>query len=385
MATARRRPALPPPPMLLLLLLAAGAAAAPGWRLPSVSEHRYSPRDRIPLLAGKVGPFRNPTETYRYYDLPFCKPALPSAHKAEGFFEVLEGYRMVQSPYDVSFKVGQEDVLLCNSTLSTADVETFRKAIKEDYYVEMYFDDLPTWAFIGNSRNWGGEEAYLLVTQMEFDVLGGMVGKNSESDLWAPCHTINYPRETSTLPWYRQAVPKMAMAGLAPFSGVYVELYYLFATVWGFKFYTIYSILFVVFIMLLIVTALIAVAVTYFQLTIENHEWWWRRSVLCGGSTGIYIYGYCFYYYYALSNMQGLMQISFFFGYMACLCYSLCLMLASVSYCASFLFVRHVYQYGTKSSCEELTRETVSKCTYMMEEHLLHTTEGSESSSVQVC
>eukprot|EP00850_Spirogloea_muscicola_P011587 SM000072S21221 [mRNA] locus=s72:426229:429594:+ [translate_table: standard] len=357
-----------------------GAQWEPGMRL---SPSSPSPDGRRPRHS----------ETYRYYDLPFCKPAIPSAHKAEGFFEALEGYRMVETPYDVRFRVSQEDVLLCNITLSMADVETFRKAIKEDYYVEMFFDDLPTWAFIGNFRNWDGQAETSTSTCNCLSkntlwactqVLGCIVGKHSKSDLWAPCHTINYTRETSTLPWYRQAVPQMAMAGLAPFSGVYVELYYLFATVWGFKMYTIYSILFVVFIMLLIVTALIAVAVTYFQLANKNHEWWWR-SVLCGGSTGIYIYGYCFYYYYALSDMQGLLQISFFFGYMACLCYGLCLMLASVGYCASFLFVRYIYQYGTKTSCEELTRETASKCTYTMEEHLLHTTEGSDSSSVQVC
>jgi hypothetical protein len=49
--------------------------------------------------------------------------------------------------------------------------------------------------------------------------------------------------------------------------------------------YTIYSILFIVFIILLIVTAFITVALTYFQLAVEDHRWWWR-SFLCGGSTG---------------------------------------------------------------------------------------------------
>ena len=36
---------------------------------------------------------------------------------------------------------------------------------------------------------------------------------------------------------------------------VYIELYYIFASVWGHKVYTIYSILFIVFIILLVVTA----------------------------------------------------------------------------------------------------------------------------------
>ena len=61
--------------------------------------------------------------------------------------------------------------------------------------------------------------------------------------------------------------------------------YYIFASVWGHKVYTIYSILFIVFIILLIVTAFITIALTYFQLAVEDHRWWWR-SFVCGGSTG---------------------------------------------------------------------------------------------------
>ena len=64
--------------------------------------------------------------------------------------------------------------------------------------------------------------------------------------------------------------------------------YYIFASMWGHKVYTIYSILFIVFIILLIVTAFITVALTYFQLAVEDHRWWWR-SFLCGGSTGPFL------------------------------------------------------------------------------------------------
>jgi hypothetical protein len=52
------------------------------------------------------------------------------------------------------------------------------------------------------------------------------------------------------------------------------------------------------------------------QLAVEDHRWWWR-SFLCGGSTAMFVYGYCFYYFYARSGMSGFMQTSFFFGYNA--------------------------------------------------------------------
>jgi len=37
------------------------------------------------------------------------------------------------------------------------------------------------------------------------------------------------------LPWYRTTVPQMMMAGFLPFSAIYIELYYIFASVWGHK------------------------------------------------------------------------------------------------------------------------------------------------------
>ncbi|WOK92723.1 transmembrane 9 superfamily member 2-like [Canna indica] len=174
-------------------------------------------------------------------------------------------------------------------------------------------------------------------------VLGGIAGKNSNTEFQAPCRTTKYPREIPQLPWYRGTIPQMMMAGFLPFSAIYIELYYIFASVWGHKIYTIYSILFIVFIILIIVTAFVTVALTYFQLAAEDHEWWWR-SILCGGSTGVFVFFYCIYYFHARSDMSGFMQTSFFFGYMTCICYGFFLMLGTVGFGASLLFVRHIYR-----------------------------------------
>ena len=87
------------------------------------------------------------------------------------------------------------------------------------------------------------------------------------------------------LSFYLQLTWCLGTAGFLPFSAIYIELYYIFASVWGHKVYTIYSILFIVFIILIIVTAFITIALTYFQLAVEDHRWWWR-SFMCGGSTG---------------------------------------------------------------------------------------------------
>ncbi|KAL8218523.1 hypothetical protein R6Q57_021896 [Mikania cordata] len=565
----------------------------------NASDHRYNKGDIIPFYANKVGPFSNPRETYGYYDLPYCSPDTVKEENLN-LGEMLNGDRLVSTPYKFEFLVDKGYEVLCNKTLSKTDVSKFRNAIEKDYYMQFYFDDLPLWAFFGrlqkNYTNEGVKSVSLLHTHLEFVVfynmdrvievnlrsddmsfqhmtedkevkvgitysvswkmtqqpfdqrmekyigssflphhmsvhhqsitfssvaililvivlltfyvlvlrediskyshdvednqmaeyqeetgwknihgdvfrfpkhkslfaaalgsgthllvliisilvlgilgffppyvrgvfwnaliivyavtsvvsgyasvsfysqlegtnwmknllltggvffvplfltfgflnsvaisygttaalpligivmlsvlwiflasplllLGGIIGKNKASDFQAPCRTAKCPKEVPRLRWYRGVVPQMALAGILPFSVIYIQLYYIFVTIWGHRIYTLYSIPCVVFILLLIMTALVSVALTYFQLAAEDHEWWWR-SFFCGGSTGLFIYGYCIYYYFWRSDMTGFMQTSFYFGYMACVSYGIFLALGSVAFRASLLFVRYLY------------------------------------------
>ena len=159
----------------------------------------------------------------------------------------------------------------------------------------------------------------------------------------APCSTYPIPRPIPPMPWYRKTGAQMAMAGLLPFSAIYIEIYYIFASVWGHKSYTVYSILVIVFLILIVVTSFVSIALTYFQLAAEDHHWWWR-AVCNGGATGVYIYAYCFFYYFFRSEMDGFLQTSFFFGYMLVVCYAFFLMLGSVGLLSSLAFVRYIYQ-----------------------------------------
>ena len=116
--------------------------------------------------------------------------------------------------------------------------------------------------------------------------LGGGAGKNAKGEFNGPCRTTKYPREIPQLPWYRSTVPQMVRAGFLPFSAIYIELYYIFASVWGTKVYTIYSILFIVFIILVIVTAFITITMPYFQRAVADHKMRWWSGATGGGNRG---------------------------------------------------------------------------------------------------
>ncbi|KAL3502145.1 hypothetical protein ACH5RR_036594 [Cinchona calisaya] len=562
----------------------------------NASEHRYQKGDSVPLYANKVSPFHNPSETYAYYSLPFCRPD-PLIEKKGTLGEVLNGDRLVSAPYKLDFLIEREYQVLCRKNLTREEATQFRTAISQDYFWEMYYDDLPLWGFIGevyHARKANTEEhKYFMYTNIIFEIFycedyvieikaridtsrlaeltkdrevdvefsftavwkeinvsfekrmnkymqsarlkrhyrvhqfsianalvavflligclvkiyvrvlrkdfykyideeqlddnleetgwkvlhgdvfrypkhksllaaaigsgtqlfvmvvgilmfgfigvfhpydrgvlkvalvmmyvitygisgftavsfyrqlegihwmrnllltgclfcgpfaltfcfinavaatygtttalplgtivmifliwmllacplllfGAKSGKAINLEFQAPCHTTKCPREIPALRWYRGVLPQVAFAGSLPFNVIYIELSYIFATIWGHRVYTLYGTLCIVFILTIIITALVSIIMTYIQLAAEDHRWWWR-SFVCGGSSALYVYGYCFYYYFQTSDMRGFMQTSFFFGYMACISYGLFLMLGSVGFCASLFFVRYIY------------------------------------------
>jgi len=174
------------------------------------------------------------------------------------------------------------------------------------------------------------------------NVIGGIAGRRSAGDFSAPCRTKNFTREIPPIPFYRSLPCQMVMAGFLPFSAIYIELFYLYSSVWGHSTYQLFGILFLVAIILLIVTACITVALTYFQLSMEDHRWWWH-SFLNGGATGLFIYAYSIFYYVYRSKMNGALQASFYFGWMGVVCYFFMIMLGTVGWYSSLVFIRKIY------------------------------------------
>jgi Endomembrane protein 70 len=122
-------------------------------------------------------PFNNPTETYRYYSLPFCyehsteeeeeeaaqeeNVELPERGKKrtgaqrhrQRLGESIVGDRRETSPYEVSFGDTVEWRLLCKKKLSRDDLQALKDAIHNNYFFEMFVEDLPMWGYIGDTAD----------------------------------------------------------------------------------------------------------------------------------------------------------------------------------------------------------------------------------------
>ena len=67
--------------------------------------------------------------------------------------ESIVGDRRESSPYEISFNDSVEWRLLCKKTLSTDDLESLKEAIHNNYFFEMFVEDLPMWGYIGDTEN----------------------------------------------------------------------------------------------------------------------------------------------------------------------------------------------------------------------------------------
>jgi hypothetical protein len=129
--------------------------------------------------------------------------------------------------------------------------------------------------------------------------------------------------------------------GFLPFSAIYIELHYVFNSVWGSKVYTLYGILSLAALMVAFVGMAVVILFTYFHLNAEDYRWWWR-SYLSGASVSLFYLAFCVYYYFS-TNMTGILQTSFFFLYSSLAAYAIALVMGSLGFLAAMKFVFYIY------------------------------------------
>jgi hypothetical protein len=64
--------------------------------------------------------------------------------------ESIVGDRRETSPYEISYGDSVEWRLLCKKHLRPEDIEKFKEAIHNNYFFEMFVEDLPMWGYIGD-------------------------------------------------------------------------------------------------------------------------------------------------------------------------------------------------------------------------------------------
>lgn len=133
--------------------------------------------------------------------------------------------------------------------------------------------------------------------------------------------------------------------GLIPFGIVYVDLLFIFNSVWLEKttFYYMYGFLLLTTVLLLIVVAELSIVATYITLTVfKNPNWQWLCFQL-GSSIGWYIYGYTTYYFIRYLQMSDIVSVLIYFAYMALVSAAIGIAGGAVGVITATIFIRKIY------------------------------------------
>jgi len=173
---------------------------------------------------------------------------------------------------------------------------------------------------------------------------GGGANKNAGPLDHFPCRVNAIPRPIpEDVPWYGKPSGLVPLAGLLSFGSIFIELYYVLTSLWNYKFYHVYGFLLGVYSILTIVVGMTSIIVVYFCLNAENYLWQWT-AFASGASTAGYVFLYGMYYFVFKTQMHGLLQTSFYFGYMTLIAVSLGLLCGTLGHGAASRFVRAIYQ-----------------------------------------
>jgi len=110
---------------------------------------KYADSEEVVLFVNKIGPFRNPQEVYKYYILPWCQPKDVVESRFEGLGEALQGYELRQSEIKIYFKRDFKTQDTCTVTLGEQEYKLFKHAIQNQWWYQMFLDDLPIWGMVG--------------------------------------------------------------------------------------------------------------------------------------------------------------------------------------------------------------------------------------------
>merc|ERR1719401_2789849 len=157
-----------------------------------------------------------------------------------------------------------------------------------------------------------------------------------------PVRTNQIPRQIPTQPWFIKPLFTSLVGGILPFGAVFTELFFIMSSIWQHQFYYLFGFLMLVIAILIVTCAEISIALTYFQLTSEDYNWWWR-SFAASASSAVYVFLYSCLYYYTRMQISFYVGSLLYFGYMFLFAYTFSLITGSIGFVSTFIFVRAIY------------------------------------------
>ncbi|KAL2200361.1 endomembrane protein 70 [Corynascus similis CBS 632.67] len=159
-----------------------------------------------------------------------------------------------------------------------------------------------------------------------------------------PTKTSPVPRSIPPQSRFISGLPAALLAGLIPFAVIFIELLFVFQSVWQDKsgYYYVFGFLAIASAILVVAVAEVAVVAVYLQLCAGDHRWWWQ-SFLAGGGSAAWVFVYSIWYYAVKLNITGFVSTVLFFAYSLVACCVYGLLTGTVGVLTAYAFVRRIY------------------------------------------
>ena len=127
---------------------------------------------------------------------------------------------------------------------------------------------LPFFTLVGLIALW-------LLIQLPLVYVGSYLGEHYSTPYEHPTNTNSIPRQIPKQPWYTTPVYSVLLAGLIPFAVIFIELLFVFRSIWQDKsgYYYVFGFLSVVSFVNIVTVIEVTIVATYIHLSAENYQW----------------------------------------------------------------------------------------------------------------
>ena len=163
-----------------------------------------------------------------------------------------------------------------------------------------------------------------------------------QSPIENPRKANGLARRIEEQPWYFSTPVLMILPGLVPYAAAHFEINLILQAIWQGQVYYVFGFLSLVFLVVTITIALTSITVVYYQLVAGDYRWWWT-SVLSMFAVGLYYFTTSCVYYHSILNVTSPLATFVFFAFTAHISIMIFLIAGTISFFASFIFVRLIY------------------------------------------
>jgi transmembrane 9 superfamily protein 2/4 len=130
---------------------------------------------------------------------------------------------------------------------------------------------------------------------------------------------------------------------MLPFGAIFIELFFIMASIWSHRIYYMFGFLLFVFIILLATCSLVSILLTYFALCSEDYQWVWK-SYLTSAASGLYVFFYSIVFYTRKMSLKDTSSAVLYFSWSLALSILFAVFTGTVGHIGSYFFVRKIYK-----------------------------------------